>query len=59
MTKKTKFEQVPLEVVKKIVEEQVEREDKTGLGRGIKEKELEQLEPLLLPERANGKCRKI
>jgi hypothetical protein len=48
MHKKTNFEQVPLEVVRKVVEEQVRQEETSELGQGIKKKELEQLEQLLL-----------
>jgi hypothetical protein len=56
MPKKTNFEQVPLEVVKKIVEEQAMREETTESGRGTKKKELEQV--LLAIGRTNGKGRK-
>jgi CTP-dependent riboflavin kinase len=48
MPKKRKFEQVSLEVVKKVVEEQVQQEQMTESGREIKKKELEQLEQLLV-----------
>jgi hypothetical protein len=43
MRKKPKFEQVPLEVVKKVVEEEVRREE-TQSSRETEKKELEQLE---------------
>ena len=55
MFKKTRFEQVPLEVVKKVVEEQAKRET-TESGRGTKKDELEQV--LSAIGRANGKGRK-
>ena len=48
MHTKTNFEQVPLEVVRKVVEEQVRQEEKSELDQEIKKKELEQLEQLLL-----------
>jgi DNA recombination-dependent growth factor C len=57
MRKKPNFEQVPLEVVKKIVEEQVNQEE-TESGRETKKKELEQLEQLLLLARLWGKQKK-
>jgi hypothetical protein len=56
MVKKTRFEQVSLEVVKKVVEEQAKREETTESGRGTKKEELEQV--LLAIGRANGKGRK-
>jgi hypothetical protein len=56
MHKKTIFEQVPLEVVEKAVEEQAKREETTESDRGTKKKELEQI--LLAISRANGKGRK-
>jgi len=56
MAKKTRFEQVPLEVVKKVVEEQAKREQTTESGRGTKKEELEQV--LLAIGRANQKGRK-
>jgi hypothetical protein len=43
MAKKTRFEQVPLEVVKKVVEEQAKREETTESGRGTKKEELEEI----------------
>jgi hypothetical protein len=43
MAKKTNFEQVPLEVVMKIVEEQTKQEETTEPGRGTKNEELEQI----------------
>ena len=58
MRKRPKFEQVPLEVVKKVVEGQVRREE-TESGRETKKKQLEQLEQLLLVgSRSNGKKEK-
>jgi hypothetical protein len=56
MPRKITFEQVPLEVVKRVVEEQAEREELTESGRGAKKEELEQI--LLAISRANGKGRK-
>ena len=54
---KTTFEQVPLEVVKKVVEEQLKQQERAS--EGIKKKELEQSERLLLTNReANEKVRK-
>jgi hypothetical protein len=57
MPKKPSFEQVPLDVVKKVLEEQVRQEETTESDRGIKKKEkLDQLQQLLLAaSRANGK----
>ena len=56
MPNKTNFEQVPLEVVRKVVEEQVQQEQMTESEREIKKKELEQLEQLLVAgSRINGK----
>jgi len=56
MAKKTNFEQVPLEVVRRVVEEQVQQEQMTESDREIKKKELEQLEQLLVAgSRINGK----
>ena len=56
MPRKTNFEQVPLEVVKKILEEQVRREEMSASGGGIKKRELGELQQLLLAtSRANGK----
>jgi hypothetical protein len=58
MRRKATFEQVPLEVVKKVVEEQVKQEETREAGRGVKKEELGQLEQLVLaasrPNR-NGK----
>jgi membrane-associated HD superfamily phosphohydrolase len=55
MPKKRKFEQVSLEVVKKVVEEQIQQEQMTESDREIKKKELEQLEQLLVAgSRING-----
>jgi hypothetical protein len=48
MSKKTNFEQVPLEVVWKIVEQQLKQEETTGSSEGIKKKELKELKQLLL-----------
>jgi len=44
---RTHFDQVPLEVVKKIVEGETKREEATESGRGAKKKEAEKLEQLL------------
>ena len=57
MRKKPNFEQVPLEVVKKVVEEQV-RQEVTESGREIKKQELEQLEQVLLAAGQRGKQKK-
>jgi len=56
MPKKPSFERVPLDVVKKVLEEQVRQEETTESDRGIKKKEkLDQLQQLLLAaSRANG-----
>ena len=48
MRKKTNFEQVPLEVVKRVVEEQVKQEETSEAGQGVKKEELDQLQQLLL-----------
>ena len=48
MRKKTNFEQVPLEVVKRVVEEQVKQEETSEAGRGVKKEELDRLQQLLL-----------
>ena len=48
MRKKTSFEQVPLEVVKRVVEEQVKQEETSEAGQGVKKEELDQLQQLLL-----------
>jgi hypothetical protein len=48
MRKKTNFEQVPLEVVKRVVEEQVKQEEMSETGRGVKKEELDHLQQLLL-----------
>jgi DNA recombination-dependent growth factor C len=45
--RKTSFQQVPLKVVRKVVQEQVKRQE-TESGREIKKKELARLEELLL-----------
>ena len=57
MPQKIKFEQVPLEVVKKILEGQVKQEETTESDRGIKKKEkLDQLQQLLLAgSKRNGR----
>jgi hypothetical protein len=57
MPKKPSFERVPLDVVKKVLEEQVQQEQTTELDRGIKKKEkLDQLQQLLLEEsKRNGR----
>jgi hypothetical protein len=57
MSKKPSFEQVPLDVVKKVLEEQVKQEEMTESDRGIKKKEkLNQLQPLLLAaSKRNGR----
>jgi hypothetical protein len=56
MPKKPSFERVPLNVVKKVLEEQVKQGEMTGSDRGIKKKEkLDQLQQLLLAEsKRNG-----
>ena len=46
MPRKTNFEQVPLEVVKKVVEEQVKQAETIESIRGIKKKELDHLPQL-------------
>jgi hypothetical protein len=48
MRTKTNFEQVPLEVVRKVVEGQVKQEETSEAGRGAKKEELDQLQQLLL-----------
>jgi hypothetical protein len=57
MSKKIKFEQVPLEVVKKVLKEQIKQEETTIWDRGIKKQEkLNQLQQLLLAaSKRNGK----
>ena len=57
MPKKPSFERVPLDVVKKVLEEQVKQEETTGSDRGIKKKEkLDQLQQLLLAaSKRNGR----
>jgi hypothetical protein len=49
---KTHFEQVPLEMVKQIVEKELQREMATEQARGIKKKKLE--EDLLEASTVNG-----
>jgi hypothetical protein len=60
MPKKPSFERVPLNVVKKVLEEQVKQEETTESDRGIKKKEkLDQLQQLLLAEsKRNGRSGK-
>jgi hypothetical protein len=53
LPKKTKFEQVPLEIVKKVIEEEAEWEKMSGSGPGTKKDDLEQIH--LAIRRANGK----
>jgi hypothetical protein len=53
---KTHFEQVPLEVVRKIVEEEVQEEKTTGQARGTKKKKLQ--EDLLGASAVNGRNEK-
>ena len=48
MRTKTNFEQVPLEVVKKVVEEQVKQKETSEAGRGVKKEALDQFQQLLL-----------
>jgi hypothetical protein len=57
MPKKPSFERVPLDVVKKVLEEQVEKEETTESDRGIRKKEkLDQLQQLLLASsKRNGR----
>jgi len=57
MPKKPSFERVPLNVVKKVLEEQLKQEETTESDRGIKKKEkLHQLQQLLLAEsKHNGR----
>jgi len=57
MTKKPSFEQVPLEVVKRVLEEQVKQEEMTESDRRIKKKEqLDRLQQLLLvASKRNGR----
>jgi hypothetical protein len=57
MPKKLSFERVPLNVVKKVLEEQLKQEETTESDRGIKKKEkLDQLQQLLLAEsKRNGR----
>jgi hypothetical protein len=56
MPKKTNFEQVSLEVARKAVEEQAQREETTESDRGTSKEEPEQI-PLAI-SRANAKGRK-
>jgi len=57
MPKKPSFERVPLDVVRKVLEEQVEKEETTESDRGIRKKEmLDQLQQLLLAaSKGNGR----
>jgi hypothetical protein len=57
MRKKPSFERVPLNAVKKVLEEQVKQEETTESDRGIKKKEkLDRLQQLLLAEsKRNGR----
>jgi len=57
MPKKPSFERVPLDVVKKILEEQVKQKETTESDGGIKKKEnLDQLQQLLLAaSKRNGR----
>ena len=57
MPQKLSFERVPLNVVKKVLEEQLKQEETTESDRGIKKKEkLDQLQQLLLAEsKRNGR----
>ena len=57
MPKKPSFERVPLDVVRKVLEEQVEKEETTESDRGIRKKEmLDQLQHLLLAaSKGNGR----
>jgi hypothetical protein len=56
MIKQTVFEQVPLEVVKEVVEEQIKQQRITESGDAILKQEVRQLEQLLLPgSRTNGR----
>jgi hypothetical protein len=48
MRKKSNFEQVPLEVVKRVVEEQVKQEKTSEAGRAVEKEELDQFQQLLL-----------
>jgi len=58
MRKKTNFEQVPMEVVKKVLKEQIKQEETSEAGPAVKKEELDQFQQLLLaastPNR-NGK----
>jgi len=57
MPKKPSFEQVPLDVVKKVLKEQIKQEETIESDRGIKKKEkLDQLQQLLLAaSKRNGR----
>jgi hypothetical protein len=58
MSKKTSFEQVSLDVVKRIIEEQAEQQEPIRSRQGIKNKL--DLEPILLErDRTNGKGGKV
>jgi hypothetical protein len=59
MPKKIMFEQVSLQVVKKVLEEQIKREELTESDPGIKRAKLKRLEQLLSVDDApNGNGRK-
>jgi hypothetical protein len=56
MIKQTVFEQVPLEVVKEVVEGQIKQQRITESGDAILKQEVRQLEQLLLPgSQTNGR----
>jgi len=48
MSKKTNFEQVPLEVVKRVLAEQVKQEETSETKQEVKKEELDQFQQLLL-----------
>ena len=54
MRKKTNFEQVSLEVVKRVLEEQVKQEETSETGQGVKKEELDQFQQLLLAASKEG-----
>ena len=54
MRKKTNFEQVSLEVVKRVLEEQVKQEETSETGQGVKIEELDQFQQLLLAASKEG-----
>jgi hypothetical protein len=60
MRRKTNFEQVPLEIVQKVVEEQVKQEETSETGQAVKKEELDQLARLLLAaSRPKGRGRRV